>query len=335
MNAQMNKTGYGHEMILAVSSLKPPHPNYRGRFAPSPTGPLHAGSLASALGSWLDARANQGVWLVRIEDLDTPRCIAGMDQRILAQLQACGLNWDEEVLWQSQQLKAYQNALETLYSDRQIYPCSCSRQQITSVLSSQGLLRARNQEQIYPGTCRNSHVWQAHFSNDMPASAWRLALKPDQHIRFTDAEFGVQEQNLNADVGDFVLRRADGIFAYQLAVVVDDARQGITHIVRGADLLSNTARQIYLQGILGLPTPQYRHLPLVLDPHGEKLSKQTQATEINTTNSATVLQALQAAALHLGLNGISDGQGQPIAEWLLQAKHAWVDRTKELSRTNN
>ena len=331
----MNKTGYGHEMILAVSSLKPPHPHYRGRFAPSPTGPLHAGSLASALGSWLDARANQGVWLVRIEDLDTPRCIAGMDQRILAQLQACGLNWDEEVLWQSQQLKSYQNALETLYSDRQIYPCFCSRQQITSVLSSQGLLRARNQEQIYPGTCRNSHVWQAHFSNDMPASAWRLALKPAQHIRFTDAEFGVQEQNLNADVGDFVLQRADGIFAYQLAVVVDDARQGITHIVRGADLLSNTARQIYLQGILGLPTPQYRHLPLVLDPHGEKLSKQTQATEINTTNSATVLQALQAAALHLGLNGISDGQGQPIAEWLLQAKHAWVDRTKELSRTNN
>ena len=322
-------------MILAVSSLKPPHPHYRGRFAPSPTGPLHAGSLASALGSWLDARANQGVWLVRIEDLDTPRCIAGMDQRILAQLQACGLNWDEEVLWQSQQLKSYQNALETLYSDRQIYPCFCSRQQITSVLSSQGLLRARNQEQIYPGTCRNSHVWQAHFSNDMPASAWRLALKPAQHIRFTDAEFGVQEQNLNADVGDFVLQRADGIFAYQLAVVVDDARQGITHIVRGADLLSNTARQIYLQGILGLPTPQYRHLPLVLDPHGEKLSKQTQATEINTTNSATVLQALQAAALHLGLNGISDGQGQPIAEWLLQAKHAWVDRTKELSRTNN
>ena len=322
-------------MILAVSSLKPPHPHYRGRFAPSPTGPLHAGSLASALGSWLDARANQGAWLVRIEDLDTPRCIAGMDQRILAQLQACGLNWDEEVLWQSQQLKAYQNALETLYSDRQIYPCSCSRQQITSVLSSQGLLRARNQEQIYPGTCRNSHVWQAHFSNDMPASAWRLALKPDQHIRFTDAEFGVQEQNLNADVGDFVLRRADGIFAYQLAVVVDDARQGITHIVRGADLLSNTARQIYLQGVLGYAIPQYRHLPLVLDLHGEKLSKQTQATEINTTNSATVLQALQAAALHLGLNGISDGQGQPIAEWLLQAKHAWVDRTKELSRTNN
>jgi glutamyl-Q tRNA(Asp) synthetase len=169
----------------------------------------------------------------------------------------------------------------------------------------------------------------------MPASAWRLALKPDQHIRFTDAEFGVQEQNLNADVGDFVLRRADGIVAYQLAVVVDDARQGITHIVRGADLLSNTARQIYLQGVLGYPRPQYHHLPLVLDPHGEKLSKQTQATEINTTNSATVLQALQAAALHLGLSGLSDGQGQTIAEWLLQAKHAWVDRTKELSRTNN
>ena len=322
-------------MILAVSSLKQSQPRYRGRFAPSPTGPLHAGSLASALGSWLDARANQGVWLVRIEDLDAPRCIAGMDQRILAQLQACGLTWDEQVLWQSQQLKAYQNALETLYGDRQIYPCSCSRQQITSVLSSQGLLRARNQEQIYPGTCRHGHVWQAHFPNDMPASAWRLAIKPDQQICFTDAEFGPQEQNLNVDVGDFVLRRADGIVAYQLAVVVDDARQGITHIVRGADLLSNTARQIYLQGVLGLPTPQYRHLPLVLDPHGEKLSKQTQATEINTASDAAVLQALQAAALHLGLRNLSDGQGQTIAEWLLQATHAWADWSKQIGRTQN
>jgi glutamyl-Q tRNA(Asp) synthetase len=335
MNAQMNKTGYGHEMILAVSSLKPSHPHYRGRFAPSPTGPLHAGSLASALGSWLDARSNQGTWLVRIEDLDVPRCIAGMDQRILAQLRACGLFWDEEVIWQSQQLKVYQNALETLYSDRQIYPCSCSRQQITSVLSAQGLLRARNQEQVYPGTCRNGHVWQAQFPNDMPASAWRLAIKPEQGFCFTDAEFGLQEQDLNRDVGDFVLRRVDGIFAYQLAVVVDDARQGITHIVRGADLLSNTARQIYLQGVLNLPTPQYRHLPLVLDPHGEKLSKQTQATEINTTSDAAVLQALQAAALHLGLRGLSDRQDQTIAEWLLQATHAWTDRTKVLSRTNN
>jgi glutamyl-Q tRNA(Asp) synthetase len=332
MNAQMNKTGYGHEMILAVSSLKPPHPRYRGRFAPSPTGPLHAGSLASALGSWLDARANQGTWLVRIEDLDAPRCIAGMDQRILAQLQACGLIWDEEVIWQSQQLKVYQNALETLYSDRQIYPCICSRQQITSALSSQGKLRARNQEQVYPGTCRNGHVWQAQFPSSSP-SAWRLALKPDQWIRFSDAEFGLQEQNLNADVGDFVLRRADGIFAYQLAVVVDDARQGITHIVRGADLLSNTARQIYLQGVLGYATPQYRHLPLVLDPHGEKLSKQTLATQINTASDTAVLQALQAAAMHLGLNGISNGQGQTIAEWLLQATNAWTDRTKQISRT--
>jgi glutamyl-Q tRNA(Asp) synthetase len=295
---------------------------------------LHAGSLASALGSWLDARANQGAWLVRIEDLDTPRCIAGMDQRILAQLQACGLNWDEEVLWQSQQLKAYQNVLETLYSDRQIYPCTCSRQQITSVLSSQGKLRARNQEQVYPGTCRNGHVWQAQMPST-PALAWRLALKPDQQICFTDAEFGLQEQDLNGDVGDFVLQRADGIFAYQLAVVVDDARQGITHIVRGADLLSNTARQIYLQGVLGYPRPQYRHLPLVLDPHGEKLSKQTLATEINTVSDAAVLEALQAAALHLGLSGMNHGQGQTIAEWLLQATHAWTARTKERGPTQN
>ncbi len=331
----MNKTGYGHEMILAVSSPKLSHPHYRGRFAPSPTGPLHAGSLASALGSWLDARSNQGAWLVRIEDLDTPRCIAGMDQRILAQLRACGLTWDEEVLWQSQQLNAYQNVLETLYSDQQIYPCSCSRQQITSVLSAQGLLRARNQEQIYPGTCRNSHVWQAQLPNSSSPSAWRLAIKPEQGVCFTDAEFGQQEQNLNADVGDFVLRRADGIFAYQLAVVVDDARQGITHIVRGADLLSNTARQIYLQGILGYATPQYRHLPLVLDPHGEKLSKQTHATEINTASDEAVLEALKGAALHLGLRNLTDRQDQTIAEWLLKATHAWTDRTKQISRTQN
>jgi glutamyl-Q tRNA(Asp) synthetase len=334
MNAQMNKTGYGHEMILAVSSLKPPHPRYRGRFAPSPTGPLHAGSLASALGSWLDARSNQGAWLVRIEDLDVPRCIAGMDQHILAQLQACGLIWDEEVIWQSHQLKAYESALETLYSDRQIYPCICSRQQITSALSRQGKLRARNQEQVYPGTCRNDHVWQAQLPSSS-ALAWRLAIKPDQEIRFTDAEFGPQEQYLNGDVGDFVLRRADGIVAYQLAVVVDDAKQGITHIVRGADLLSNTARQIYLQGILGYPRPQYHHLPLVLDPHGEKLSKQTQATEINTVSDTAVLETLQAAALHLGLNGMSYGQGQTIAEWLLQATHAWAARTKECDRNQN
>jgi glutamyl-Q tRNA(Asp) synthetase len=331
----MNKTGYSHEIILAVSSLKLPHPPYRGRFAPSPTGPLHAGSLASALGSWLDARSNQGTWLVRIEDLDTPRCIAGMDQHILAQLQACGLAWDEEVIWQSQQLKAYQNALETLYIDRQIYPCTCSRQQITSALSSQGKLRARNQEQIYPGTCRHGYVWQAQLPGAMSPSAWRLAIQTEQVIRFSDAEFGLQEQNLNTDVGDFVLRRADGIVAYQLAVVVDDARQGITHIVRGADLLSNTARQIYLQGILNYPTPQYRHLPLVLDPHGEKLSKQTQATEINTVSEAAALQALQAAALHLGLRNLSDRQNQTVAEWLLQATHAWADRTKQISHTQN
>ena len=322
-------------MILAVSSLKPPHPRYRGRFAPSPTGPLHAGSLASALGSWLDARANHGAWLVRIEDLDIPRCIPGMDQRILAQLQACGLLWDEEVSWQSHQGKAYQSALETLYSARQIYPCTCSRQQITSALSTQGKLRARNQEQVYPGTCRNGHDWQAQFPNSISAVAWRLALKPDQCIRFSDSEFGLQEQDLNADVGDFVLRRADGIVAYQLAVVVDDANQGITHIVRGADLLSNAARQIYLQSVLGYPTPQYRHLPLVLDSHGEKLSKQTQATEINTASDRAALEALQAAALHLGLREMSNGQDQTIGEWLLRATHAWTNRTKQLSRTQN
>jgi glutamyl-Q tRNA(Asp) synthetase len=333
MNAQMNKTGYGHEMILAVSSLKLPHPHYRGRFAPSPTGPLHAGSLASALGSWLDARANQGAWLVRIEDFGcaTLYCRHGSAHfgSVTGLWAYLGRRGDLAIPAAQRLPKCLRNALQRSAD----LPCTCSRQQITSTLSSQGRLRARNQEQIYPGTCRNRHVWQAQLPEAMSPSAWRLGIQPDQAICFSDAEFGLQEQNLNADVGDFVLRRADGIFAYQLAVVVDDARQGITHIVRGADLLSNTARQIYLQGVLGLTTPQYRHLPLVLDPHGEKLSKQTQATEINTASDAAVLQALQNAALHLGLRNLSDGQNQTIAEWLLQATHAWTDRTKQISRT--
>jgi glutamyl-Q tRNA(Asp) synthetase len=284
MNAQMNKTGYGHEMILAVSSLKPPHPRYRGRFAPSPTGPLHAGSLASALGSWLDARANQGAWLVRIEDLDAPalHCRHGPAYfGSVTGLWAYLGRGSALAIPATQGLpKRLRNALQRS-ADLPLFLLTPADYQRAE---QPRLLRARNQEQVYPGTCRNGHVWQAQLPNSSSPSAWRLALKPDQWIRFSDAEFGPQEQNLNADVGDFVLRRADGIFAYQLAVVVDDARQGITHIVRGADLLSNTARQIYLQGVLGYATPQYRHLPLVLDPHGEKLSKQTLATEINTAS---------------------------------------------------
>ena len=314
-------------MILAVSTFKnPPSPadGYRGRFAPSPTGPLHAGSLVAALGSWLDARKNGGKWLLRIEDLDAPRCIPGADLEIQAQLLACGLSWDEEVIHQSQRQKAYQRALERLNGLSCLYSCSCSRQTITNALAKLGMKTPRNQEMVYPGTCRPD----AFISNPTESlgelqRAWRIALPQNCQIEFTDLTLGTQTQNLNTEVGDFVLRRSDGLFTYQLAVVVDDAEQNITHIVRGKDLLSNTARQIHLQEVLGYKRPEYFHLPLVLDAHGEKLSKQTLATQINTQDEKSALMELRKAAKHLGLRNLPDGQNVTIAEWLLAATHAW------------
>ena len=314
-------------MILAVSTPKnPPSPagGYRGRFAPSPTGPLHAGSLATALGSWLDARKNGGKWLLRIEDLDTPRCVPGATQQIQAQLLACGLSWDEEIIHQSQRQDAYQGALERLNGLHCLYSCRCSRQTIANALAKLGIETPRNQEMVYPGTCR-----PATLISNPPESfrelqrAWRIALPQHCYIEFTDSVQGPQSQNLNTEVGDFVLRRSDGLFTYQLAVVVDDAEQNITHIVRGEDLLSNTARQIYLQEVLGYQQPKYLHLPLVLDEHGEKLSKQTLATQINTQDGKSALMELRTAAEHLGLKDLPDGQNVTIAEWLLAATHAW------------
>jgi len=314
-------------MILAVSILKNPSSpadGYRGRFAPSPTGPLHAGSLVAALGSWLDARKNGGKWLLRIEDLDTPRCIPGADQQIKAQLLACGLAWDEEPSYQSQRQELYQEALERLNQLKLLYPCSCSRQTIASTLAALGIETPRNQEMIYPGTCRPNQL-ETNSPELLKISkvAWRLALSQYCHIEFEDLVLGHQNQNLNAEVGDFVLRRNDGLFTYQLAVVVDDAQQGITHIVRGEDLLSNTARQIHLQKILGYQTPQYLHLPLVIDEHGEKLSKQTLATQINTQDARHSLAELCKAAQHLGLTDLPHGGNTTIAEWLLAATRAW------------
>jgi glutamyl-Q tRNA(Asp) synthetase len=301
-----------------------PADGYRGRFAPSPTGPLHAGSLVAALGSWLDARQNQGKWLLRIEDLDVPRCIPGADQEIMRQLLACGLSWDEEPSWQSKHQERYQNALERLNQLQTIYPCTCSRQTIASALEAQGVITPRNQEIIYPGTCRPDEIKvNGMLSTPGADIAWRLALPPNLAIEFEDLALGKEQQDLNRAVGDFVLRRRDGLFTYQLAVVVDDAEQGITHIVRGQDLLSNTARQIYLQKILGYPTPSYLHLPLVLDGHGEKLSKQTLATAIHTENERQALNELRKAATHLGLGNLPDGNDISIAEWLLAATQAW------------
>ncbi len=310
-----------------MPNLKNPSspPNgYRGRFAPSPTGPLHAGSLVAALGSWLDARQNHGKWLLRIEDLDAPRCIPGADQEIMRQLLACGLTWDEEPTWQFKHQERYKKALERLNKLKTIYPCTCSRQSIANVLEAHGVVTPRNQEMVYPGSCRPQEIPLYADGNTFSLkAAWRLALPPDLNLQFEDLALGKQSQDLNREVGDFVLRRRDGVFTYQLAVVVDDAEQGITHIVRGADLLNNTARQIHLQQVLGYPTPSYLHLPLVLDEHGEKLSKQTLASAIHTGNAQQALEELRKAARHLGLRDLPDGKEISIAEWLLAATQAW------------
>jgi len=313
-------------MILAVSTPKITQSQpvgYRGRFAPSPTGPLHAGSLVAALGSWLDARKNGGQWLLRIEDIDTPRCIPGADIQIQKQLLACGLVWDEEPIYQTNRLDHYQSALERLNELKQVYRCTCSRQTIINTLAARGIKPIRNQDLIYPGTCRPEQLEISSADPSKLKAAWRLAIPKDCVIHFDDLTLGPQVQDLSTEVGDFVLRRSDGLFTYQLAVVVDDAEQGITHIVRGEDLLSNTARQIYLQDLLGYPHPQYQHLPLVLDKNGEKLSKQTLATQIQTENKEQALSELRKAAMHLGLDGLPDGSHITIAEWLLAATQAW------------
>ena len=314
-------------MILAVSILKNPSSpadGYRGRFAPSPTGPLHAGSLLAALGSWLDARKNGGQWLLRIEDLDTPRCIPGADQQIQAQLLACGLTWDEDLTYQSRRQGLYQEALEGLNQQKLLYSCTCSRQTIANTLMELGVLTPRNQEMVYPGTCKSAQL-KINTPDEIRLlkAAWRLALPKNCQIEFEDLALGHQSQDLNTEVGDFVLRRNDGLFTYQLAVVVDDAQQAITHIVRGEDLLSNTARQIHLQKVLGYHTPRYLHLPLVLDEYGEKLSKQTLATQINTQDEKHALAELRKAAQYLGLRNLPDGENITIAEWLLAATRAW------------
>jgi len=269
---------------------------YIGRFAPSPTGPLHAGSLVAALASWLDARAHGGTWLVRIEDVDTPRCVPGADATILQQLAACGLLPDGAVLFQSRRGAAYQQALDQLVAQGDAYPCACTRQDIARYHAEQGHSRERHGELVYPGTCRPENGGL----HGKPARAWRMRV-PDGDaalINWHDRLAGAQSQRLDTEVGDFVLKRADGLWAYQLAVVVDDAAQGVTDVVRGADLADNTPRQIWLQQRLGLPTPRYLHTPLVLSANGEKLSKQNGAQSVDVRDPVA---ALQAAAQALGL----------------------------------
>lgn len=287
---------------------------YIGRFAPSPTGPLHAGSLVAALASWLDAQAHGGQWRVRIEDVDTPRCIPGAAEIILQQLAQCGLHSDGPVLRQSERSAHYQAALDALIAQGLAYPCGCSRKEIEATQSQQP---ARHTAAVYPGTCRPSPYGQG--LQGKAARAWRLNLQAvrDLHhlpavISWMDAQLGPQQQNVAQEVGDFVLLRADGLWAYQLAVVVDDALQGVTHVVRGADLCDNTARQMVLQKALGLPTPQYRHTPLVLAADGEKLSKQNGAQALDLSQP---LRALNAAAAHLGLPAQTGSVQQALAQW--------------------
>ena len=290
--------------------------SYKGRFAPSPTGPLHLGSLTTALGSWLDARAHGGQWIVRIEDVDTPRTIVGADQLILAQLKACGLEWDEEPVWQSRRTHLYRAALEQLMNKQLVYGCTCSRKQIEEALQHTGAVLRAHEELIYPGTCRDKFY-------PLNQSALRVRLPSPCTMNFVDRAMGSQSQNLNAAVGDFVLRRADGLFSYQLAVVVDDHLQGITHVVRGDDLLNNTLRQIYLQHVLGCQTPHYLHLPIVINETGEKLSKQTNAPPIKIDSKENVLSELNTAAQHLGIWVSELHYKKSLDDWLTQAMHLW------------
>lgn len=286
-------------------------PPYTGRFAPSPTGPLHAGSLVAALASWLDARAHGGRWLVRMEDVDTPRCVPGADQTILRQLAACGLQPDEAPLYQSARSALYEAALQQLITQGRAYPCGCTRQDIAQALAGAGHPRERHGELVYPGTCR-------HGLQGKTARAWRFATQAGA-LDWNDRHLGQQSQNVSTQVGDFVLHRADGLWAYQLAVVVDDAAQGVSHVVRGQDLADNSARQIQLQRVLGLPTPQYLHTPLVLGANGEKLSKQNGTDALDLSEP---LKALNAVARLLGL----DAQAGPVAHALTHWTQAWAER---------
>lgn len=283
---------------------------YRGRFAPSPTGPLHDGSLVAALASWLDARAHGGQWLVRIEDVDGPRCPPGTGEFILGQLAALGLLPDEPPVWQSRRGDIYQAALDRLISAGQAYGCACTRAEIAAAAGP----RPKHGERVYPGTCR-------HGTAGRPVRAWRFRVAG--RLDWQDRRLGAQSQDLATDVGDFVLKRADGLWAYQLAVVVDDAAQGITDVVRGEDLADNTPRQIALQQALGLATPRYLHTPLVLAADGHKLSKQNGAAALDLADPGAPVARLREAAASLGLAPGSTAAACP-ADLLASLQAPWL-----------
>jgi len=311
---------------------------YIGRFAPSPTGLLHAGSLVAALASWLDARAHGGQWLVRIENIDTPRCVPDADTGILAQLQALALVPDAPPVWQSRRGERYESALAQLRRDGWAYPCTCSRSDIAAALARAGVPHVAHVERVYPGTCCPPTFASTEVDPDTPLKrtpAWRLRTRTpageDVVVDWRDRLVGEQRQDVTHTVGDFVLKRADGLWAYQLAVVVDDAAQGITDVVRGEDLADNTARQIHLQHALGLPTPRYLHTPLVLADDGQKLSKQTGARPLALRSDVDAVHALRRAARVLGLApALHDGSDlcETPARWLARAVSAWADKLR-------
>lgn len=263
---------------------------FRGRFAPSPTGPLHFGSLIAAAASYLEARTHGGAWLVRMEDLDKPRETPGAADDILRTLEIFGFEWDEEVVYQSRRASAYEEALQQLQAQGLVYPCACSRKEIADSLGNKPA-RFGLDGLVYPGTCRSGLAGKQ-------ARSWRINTE-NAVVIFDDAIQGHFSQHLDREIGDFVLKRADGFFAYQLAVVVDDHAQGITHVVRGADLLDSTSRQIYLQQALGFAVPAYAHVPAATNTEGEKLSKQTLAPALDKRQPQQELwQALDFLGQH-------------------------------------
>lgn len=265
--------------------LATPPSRYCGRFAPSPSGPLHVGSLMTAVGGYLEARKQGGKWLVRIEDLDIPRIVPGSADDMLRALEALGLYWDGPVLYQSQRLAAYQEVLHQIKSAVLVYPCTCSRKDIadSAIMGTEGL--------IYSGTCRSRRVTATVLGSQ--SYAWRVRTI-SEIITLEDVLQGRLGQSVENEIGDFTLLRADGVFTYQFAVVIDDAFQGVTDVVRGVDLFSSTPRQIYLQRLLNFRTPNYAHLPVAVNAHGEKLSKQTLAPPIDLGNfKATLLRVLK------------------------------------------
>jgi glutamyl-Q tRNA(Asp) synthetase len=279
-----------------------------GRFAPSPTGPLHLGSLVAAVGSWLFARMADGRWLVRVEDIDTPRVVRGAEEEILAALVRYGLEWDGEIVRQSDRTALYDDALAALHVRGQVFDCACSRAELHRAASAPAAGDPQEADgPVYPGTCRYS----------LPAGRVARAVRfrvPDGIVRFDDLVLGAIEEDVALRTGDFVVKRADGLFAYQLAVVVDDAAQGVTQVVRGGDLFTSTARQISLQRALGVATPDYAHLPLVTTRDGTKLGKRDGALPLPSLDERRIGETLALALAILGVPGVAPGAPRAMLE---------------------